>query len=205
MKFSDLLNQVKGFFKSRNIYKFICSIGATKAIEEKFVLVEILPRSIFNIVSNLSKSTTIPISFINNSIGFQSINDAIMEAENVASGLLKYVKSEDLFFFFGETLESLQSALREFSFRNSIPYAENNIFDPIHKESKYYENIYNPHPLAIVLCKFINTEPSQSFFTTKQKKGVDCSQQYYEINWGEFQEILKCIKNTYNLSNHVVC
>jgi len=95
--------------------------------------VEIIPREIVDIVS---KATEMPEGCrpINYTSGYKTLNDAIINAQNVGLCLLGKVKSENLLFVFCKSMESLQSALQLLCDNLSMSYPSENCNAPIYGE-----------------------------------------------------------------------
>lgn len=184
-----------GFFKRfLNVTRlFVRSANISSAVEQMPVFVEIIPRELVDIVSKPPIHSASISGSINNAGGYKSLNDAIINAQRIGFCLLPNVKPEDLLFIFGETVESLQSALREFCDSYSVSYPSDNCYAPIYTKQYNRDNEDKPDPLAIVLCKVINADLFQNTFIAKQQKGSDYSKRY-EVSWGEFQEFQKSIK-----------
>lgn len=161
------------------------SIGNT--FQKMTVFVEIIPSEIRDIVSKPINRTAEASGLIDNACGYKSLSDAIVNAQNMGFRLISNVKPENMFFFFGETVESLQSSLRGFCNNHLIPYPKDNLYGPIYNEQYDGCNKNKPDPLAVVLCKIINANIFQNTVCGKQQKGGNQSK-CYEIPWSELQD-----------------
>jgi hypothetical protein len=153
------------FKKSR----IVRSAGIGSAIQQTLVAVEILPREIRDVVSKFQIQSADSICRINETFGYKSTNDAIVNAQNVGLRFLKNVKPENLFFFFGETVESLRCAFSDFCNNHLIPYPTDDWYAPIYHEQSYKYNKSAPNILAVVLCKITNSDWFQKNVGAEQK------------------------------------
>ena len=139
----------------------------------------------------------------NYACGYKSLNVAIINAQDIGARLLGKVKPENLFFFFGETVQSLQSGILNFCDRHFIAYPSEDCYAPIHSEQDAGKYHYQAEPLAVVLCKVIDSKGFEPFFRAEHQKGGDYSKRY-EITWGELQclkQVLDKISAHENQSN----
>ncbi len=161
---------------------------ASGADEKPVVFVEILPREIAEIVfKSINKVSKVGCS-VDDSLGFKTVDDAILAAQTTGLGLLGYVKPEDLLFFFSENLESLDSSFRDFCFKNSIPCPPHNIFASVYDEDRSRKNKSKTNPKAVVLCKVVDAKLLEKLFFPKQQEGRSRSH-CYQITWGELQDL----------------
>ena len=174
----------------RRLAKFVCSIGVRSASKQMRVFVEIIPHDIIDIVSKSFVNTAQRSGAENDLRTFKSSHDAIIEAQNVGLSLLGKVKPENLLFIFGQTVESLQSALREFCETHSITYPSDNCYGPIYPEHCKRNDKNEADPMAIVLCKLMNADLFQDTCITKQQNGTNYCQ-YYKVSWSELQNLQK--------------
>lgn len=65
---------------------------------------EIIPGEVADVMCESFKDTPERCGLINNSIGFESLYDTILNTEHIGSRILRDVEPEDLFFIFGQTL-----------------------------------------------------------------------------------------------------
>ena len=170
------------------IGNLVAAINVRRSRKQVWVLVEIIPREITDIVSKSIHRAPKSRREVYDFYGCKSIDDAIINAEKIGSRLIENVKTENLLFCFGETVQSLQSGLREFCDRLSVPYPAEHCYGPIYTEQDTCGNEGYGEPHAIVLCKIVNSEPFEQFVRQKKKQGGDDSKRY-EITWSELQKI----------------
>jgi hypothetical protein len=174
--------------------RIVRSTEISSSVQQTLVAIKIIPSEISDIVSKLQILSSEGIGRINNTCGYKSPNDTIIEAQNVGSRFLKNIKPENLFFFFGETVESLQSAFCDFCNNHLIPYPLGYCYAPLYDEQSYQYNESKPNILAVVLCKIINADSFQkTFFAEQQKGGSSCK--CYEVSWSELQDLQKNIRD----------
>jgi hypothetical protein len=109
----------------------------------------------------------------NDAISYESLNDAIINAQHIGASLLDKVKPENLFFIFGQTVQSLQSAMREFADKHLVTYPTEDCYAPVYTEKDACKNKYAKDICAIMRCKIINAESLQPRIGTKQEKAGD--------------------------------
>jgi hypothetical protein len=115
--------------------------------------VEIIPSEIANVVSKPLQNIPHRSRHINNACGYESLNNAIINAQDIGSRLLGKVKPENLLFVFGESVQSLQSSLCEFFDGLLVKYPKSECYDAINAEQDGRANKNDGEPYAIVLCK----------------------------------------------------
>lgn len=120
--------------------------------------------------------------------GYQSIHDAIVESQHIGLCFLGHVKPQNLFFFFGETVKSLQHALMRFASERSIPYGIQDFFAPIYSEQSYRHDQCDAEPLAVFLCKVMNTQEIRDFLREQQQAAADDSN-CYQLSWPELERL----------------
>jgi len=169
---------------------FIGSRKSRRPIKKVLIYVEIIPGEIADVVSKPIKDMSHLGRLANDAIGYELLRDAIANAQVVSSRLLQEIIPENLLFVFGQTVQSLQCALREFADQYSVSYPAQDCYGPIYSEQDADDNQEQEEMRAIILCKLINAKEPESLIRTENKKGSDNSKRY-EITWCEFQEIQK--------------
>ena len=153
----------------KKVFFFISPIKVSFPIEKPKVYVEIIPSQLINIVSKPFDQVSLVSSPENNTLGYQAINDAVIDAQHIGFALLAEVIPEDLFFFFGETVQALQDAFFSFNSERYIPYNHTDFYAPVNNDKGRSCNKSNAKPLAIILCKVVNTECFRNIIFDKQK------------------------------------
>lgn len=170
------------------VWSFIRAIGVGCPKEQFMVFIEIIPSEIRDVVSKSLHQGAEGRRPADNACGFKSLNDAIIVAQNIGFRLLGNVKAENLLFVFGQTVQSLQSALREFADQHFISYPATDCYAPVRGEERACDDKRQGDPLAVVLCKLVNAESLEPFAGTKQKKGSNDTERY-EVTWGQLQSL----------------
>lgn len=152
---------------SPKIVSFISPVSISCSIEKPMVYVKIIPRQLINIVTKSFEQVPMVSGTINDALGYQSIDDAIISAKSIGLALLSQVIPENLFFFFGESVKTLNYSFFEFNAAYHISYNSADFYAPIYGNERYscYES--NTNPLVIVLCKLINSKQLSRFIASK--------------------------------------
>ena len=175
------------------------SIEVGTSGEEIRVFVETIPcdRSYFK-WDPVKKASRAPRS-IDYSLGYETIGDAILGAEDVGRTLLLYVEPENLLFCFCQTFQSLVHAIDLF-----VPFPSDSEPAPNsgqqrggQKRQGQDENEANPR--AIVLCKVVYSENLKEVFSAEQQKGSGQTERY-EITWPELQKLKKSLGQAFEHS-----
>lgn len=95
---------------------------------------------------------------MNDAIGFEALNDAIVDAERVCTSVLCDVVSQNLLFIFGQSLQSLCYAKIAAPPEPPTPCETNEIVSSGHYEKRDADNKSKPKHRAIVLCKLKNSD-----------------------------------------------
>jgi hypothetical protein len=166
----------------------IASVCVGGSMQQSLILVEVIPSIIADVVGKSHVSTADVCGTMNDTIGCESIYDAIINAQHIGARLLGNVKPQNLLFVFGETVQSLQSALRKFADERLVAYPADDCYGAIYteKDARKYEG--EKEMWAIVLCKLNTSELLEPAFGTEKKKGCNDAERY-EITWRELQNI----------------
>lgn len=168
------------------------SIGVCAPGEQALVFLEIIPREVRYIERPTLKHTAIVSRPEYNAIGFESLDDAILNAQGVGFRLINYVKPQNLFFFFCETFQAMDDALLDFSLEHQIFYNPNNPYAPVYTEQDRRNQEGQAEPLAVVLCKVIEGNLPKNMERSKKKNAAN-NRHSDAISWGELEEFKKSI------------
>ena len=158
------------------------------------MFLQILPSELRDVVSKPIQHIADGVRLVDDSAGFQSLDDAIANSQVIGSRLLGYVKAENLFFFFGESIQSLQAAFFRFSGDLTIPVNAADFCGPVYKEQDRCRDENKRHPLAVVLCKVRDVQPLKHGSVGEEEERAgdgDCR----KVSWCELQgieNVLKC-------------
>jgi hypothetical protein len=178
---------------STSVNKFIGSDNIGIANKTAFIGIEVIPREVADIEVGLSRPALFVSHLYDDANGYESLNNAIVDIENIGFRFLTYVVPENLFFFFSESEESLRLAFTAFMANYGIvyksPYFMKDYLCPKNADDYYRGYKGQPDIWAIVLCKVINVE-AQNALRGKIQKSSDYGN-CYKIGWGEFQKVYK--------------
>lgn len=171
-------------------------IGSSKircSFKKVVIFVQIIPDEFIDVVSKPIKNISRACSQVNDARGYESLHDAVTNVQIISSRLSCQVKPENLLLVFGETVQSLQAAFRDFADKYSVSYPTEDFYGPIYTEQGTSDNQDHGEMRAIVLCKIVKADRFEPFIGTEQKKGCDDAKRY-EITWPEFQKLQKCLE-----------
>tara|TARA_R110002072_G_C7730248_1_gene515683 strand:+ start:137 stop:691 length:555 start_codon:yes stop_codon:yes gene_type:complete len=172
----------------------VSSVGVGGAFEKFYMFVEVIPREVVDVVCKPFKDVSLPGSHVNDPVGCETIYDAIIDAEHVGLALLGNVEPENLFFFFSESVQSLQLAFMSFCAARSIPYCASDFYAAVNSKKAQRCDERNSDPLAVVLCKLVDGEGLSEAVWDDEKQETtesDCCQ----ISWWQLhgiKERLQC-------------
>ncbi|MEN9865619.1 MAG: hypothetical protein RL748_1209 [Pseudomonadota bacterium] len=171
---------------------FISSVGVGGSFEQMRMYVEIIPRKVADVMREPFKNITERGGLKNDAIGFETLNDAIFNAEHIGSCILGEVKAENLLFIFGQTLESIGYVPIELS--PSPPFFDEADYIGGNRDNKkrHGDNKGKAENRAIILCKLRNTDLLKELATWKKEDSRHKAERY-EITWCELQELKKCL------------
>jgi len=162
--------------------------------EQGFVSIEVIPREITNVIVNTQPQANLGAQ-IDDTCGYETLRDAVSDAERIGFRLLGYIEPENLLFAFSESVKVLQRFLFRFLIKNRVPYSPDNLFAPISQRQRDAYEKTHPKQRAIVLCKVRHAEVFQNPIWGKQKKSSN-SGNCYEISWSEVQKLQEHPKET---------
>lgn len=163
------------------------------------IYIEIIPRKITDIVREPLKHIADIGGPKNDACGYKTLDDAVINSENVALGLMRNVIPENLLFVFSQTVEAIRHAIVEFpppppSFNKICCFGNDS-----YSKKRRGEDENSANNRAIILCKVVNSDMFCDSFWTEKKKGSSTAERY-EISWRELQKF----KNMLNECSHVL-
>ena len=173
---------------------FVGSNQEGASFEKVMVFVEVIPRDGMNEVRKAINHASDRVHTVNDAVGYERLNDAIIDAQGIGSRILDYVKAENLFFAFGESVEALRDALRHFPLPEEFFQPSPSIYGDLNEEERCGDKKKNPNNKAIVLCKLRKANGLLDGFSAKKQESAryaDCRQ----VTWGELQELKDEIKH----------
>lgn len=167
--------------------------------QQFMVFIEIFPRELRDVVSTSVEYVAEGRAHSDDSSGYESVDDAIVNAQNIGFRLRRDVKPENLFFFFGETVQSLKNCLFAFLSRRNLPFNVANVFDPTGHEYDANDQEGKKEPLAIVLCKLRHAEAIGNTGWSEQRRkareGEECLMSWSELLEQKFSNRLENVGN----------
>lgn len=168
----------------------VSSVGIGSSFEQMRIYVEIIPREIVDVVCETVKDTSERCRLINDSVGYKSLHDAVLDAERICSSVLCNIEPENLLFIFGQTLQSLGHAPIECPAMPPVSDNDNNVGrNRDGKEGNGYDK-GKPKHRAIVLCKLRHTDALKELAIWKDEDSCHYAERY-QIAWSELQELKK--------------
>ena len=87
-------------------------MGVCVTSEQLRITVDVIPCEIAEIMRKPLKDVPDVRRAIDNSIGYKTLNDAIINSEDIRAGILREVKPENLLFVFSHVLKALREVAR---------------------------------------------------------------------------------------------
>ncbi len=167
------------------------------------IFIEIIPSGIADIVRESIKHIAVRGRPVDDAVGYKAIDNAIIDSEVIASGLLGYVKPENLFFIFGEgeqfILDILSRPLYVKPPTNGVPCID----DEVYYDYDPGDNKYAAKNRAVVICKVEKTKLFQECgFYEEKNRGSEAKS--YKITYSQFQGVKKYLAGSTNLESHTV-
>lgn len=164
------------------------SAGVGAPFEQMRVYVEIIPREVADVMSEPFKSIANRCGPINDSLGYETLHDAIINAEAIGASLLGEVEPENLLFIFGQTIQSLGYAPIELPLSPPCFGESESIGSDGHNKEGNGNNEGKPKHRAAVLCKLKYADSLEKLIARKKQESGHGADRY-EITWCELQEL----------------
>jgi hypothetical protein len=158
--------------------------------QQVLMFVEVIPREVTDVVRKTLNNITNRGGLIDDAFGYETLNHAVIEAENVGTSLVGYVKTENLLFIFGQTIQSLRYSPIEVPFYTQFLDGVDDLYCHGHNKHCARDNQGQPQARAVVLCKLKHANELELFLAGKEKKG-GYGTKSYQITWGELQDLKK--------------
>lgn len=144
--------------------------------------VEIDPCELVDIVSEPFEGVTHRSGQVNDAAGFETLHDAIVDAERVCASVLREVIPENLLFVFGQTLQPLLDTPIAAPPEPPLLYESDAVANKGNHEKWDSDNEGKAQHRAIVLCKLKYSDELEKLLISKEKKGSHDTKRY-EIPW----------------------
>lgn len=169
---------------------FVGSVGVCGAVEQMRMYLEVIPRELVDVMREPFESVTHRSGQVNDAASFESLHDAIVDAERVCASVLRDVVPENLLFIFGQTVQALLDTPIPAPPDPPLFYESDAVASNGNHEQGDGDNKGKPKHRAVVLCKLKHSDELEKFLFGKEKKGGHDTQRY-EIAWSELQELKK--------------
>lgn len=164
--------------------------------QEVGMFVEMIPGEIRDIVRPAFEHVPHRGRSVDDASGYKTLNDAVVDLERVCTGILQYVKPENLLLVFGQTIEALRDRLLEpCDLPGFIPSRKNPVFggyEDVHPNQGSGDKEAAANPSAIVLCKLREAKCLDRIRAAKKDEPCD-NRDYCQITWSEFKRLEDCI------------
>lgn len=161
-------------------------------VQYGWVLIEILPSEFMYIIGKYQTHLACVRRAVDDAVGFQSVYDAVITAEEIAARLFNKVKPENLLFFFGEHTEPLQTKFLQLARPEPPASLACQPAAAPHADGDGGKQEQRTEPVAVIFCKIQKGEPLQKFFGSEQRRAGK-NGEYYQVTWREFQQIRQTI------------
>ena len=161
--------------------------------------VEVIPREVADVMREPFKHIPERGRLVNDSIGYETLHDAIIVAEDIGASLFRNVEAENLLFIFGQTIQSIGYAPIEATLPPPTFHEGNSVAGHGNHKQGASNNEGKPKHRAVVLCKLKHSDELQKYLVGKEKNSRHDTKRY-EITWSELQELKKRL---YGVSDHI--
>ena len=153
---------------------------------------EIIPSEVANVMREPLKDIAERCGLINDAVGFESLHDAVFNAEHIGASIVGDVEPENLLFIFGQTIQSLGYAPIDAPMPPPFINERNYVGEQRDNKERNGNNKGKPKNRAIVLCKLRYANTLKELGTWKEKGGRHYPERY-EITWSELQKLKECL------------
>jgi hypothetical protein len=170
------------------IFSLIGTVEVGRPVQEPRIYIEVIPREVGDVVGKSFIETTGRSGTEDDSTGYETLYDAIVDAEHIAARLLSDVVPENLLFVFSESLQ----AILHFKMKLPPPPCPGDAFEKaariVDHDQSHRSQQNDSQNRAIVLCKLRHPQLIEQIGVGEQKestKNPGC----HEITWSEFQTL----------------
>lgn len=149
---------------------------------------EIIPRNITDVVRKSFEHVPHGRRSVDDSFCYEFLDDAIFNAECIASRILCDVEPQNLILVFSESVQSLRDALKLFPPPPPSLYPVKDVGTYTDSEKSHGSNEGDSKPMAIILCKVKDAKMLEKSLGAEKKKGREDAQRD-EIAWSELEEL----------------
>lgn len=172
---------------------------ACSSFQDRTVFIHVIPRDLTNVVVKTFAPVCVCGGGENDASRNESIYDTVIKAKRIGLRFRGYIKAENLFFFFGESVELLRDSIMSFFESRSIPYSPHNLFNSVYTKEGDRDQESYADPLAVVLCKVSDTKPIRDAIGREQRQSRR-NHRCCQVSWRELQ----CIEDVLDRAEHGV-
>lgn len=166
----------------------IRALGVSSSHKQFLMFVEVLPRKFIDVIRKPLQHVAEARRTIDNSCGFKTFHDAIVEAERVAFRLVPYVKPQNLLFIFSQTFEAVDAFFANTLLHNPYPQNSTSYFRGIPENNKGAAQENQSKHYAMIICKVSKVDYVKPCRWREQQKSSheECG---HAVTWSEVQEV----------------
>ena len=179
--------------------ELVSSHNRCGAFEQVRVYVQVIPRHLTDVIRKPIDHISDLGNSMDDAYGCQTIHDAIINAEAVASGIADDVMPQNLLLVLAENVQALRDGLKCFALPPSA-------LEPIYPATCYPNEDQrdrrqekNPENRAIILCKFSKSKSLAESIAAENQHPCYKSNRY-EIAWSELEEFKKWLEEIEHLN-----
>lgn len=175
------------------LLSFIGAISVGAAVEKNMVFVEMLPSQFRDVVGKAINNASHIGRLVNDACGYQTLHDAVVDAQRIGARLLSYVEPQNLLFIFAQSGEALINTALELSPPPFTAGCAPQGNADRHRQRSDPKKREQPKNWAVVLCKLMHTNDLQILLRNKDQCGSNDSDRC-GIAWGELDGIERSSK-----------
>ena len=168
----------------------IGSVSVGGSIEQMRMDVDVVPSEVANVMREPLDHISERCRPVDDSIGYKTLHDAVIVAENICASLLRYVEPENLFFIFGQTIQSIGYAPIRLPLTPPLFAESEYIGGNGYCEQRDSNNEDQTKNRAVVLCKLKHSDELTKLLVGKKQEGRPGTKGN-EGTWRELQEFNK--------------
>lgn len=182
-----MIQKLTALLKAKGIWRAVVPNVGRAAFEYARSTVDVLPRYFGEVEVVAEGWMPFVAAQIKHPVAYETLNDAIVGAEDAAAGLVMEVKPENLFFLFGQDRKALLNGLHRMLKADPFRKVENQPCRCFHSQEHHRGQKNDAENCAVVLCKLADAKLLEPL--RRQKKNAargegDCCQ----VTWAELQE-----------------
>ncbi len=173
----------------------VTPIGVSGADQQLRIFIEVMPGCVSDVVREAVNHIPHTCGAVDDTCGYETLNDAILDAERIGARLQGHVVAENLFFIFSQTVEALKDGLAHFPFP---PEALVPLMDPT-EESNTNESAGGKEDqsknCAVILCKLRHAQILNELRAAEQQQACHRSGSD-QVTWRKFHALKQCLQDS---------